>query len=94
MDKHEFTGQPDVQLWRNLDFLTEENDLEKCVLKLCWAHMIKPRQIECSGFFPQTCKKIIYVPEPNFGKRNVRTIYSAKTSESRDLRVNIEVLHV
>ena len=45
------SGQPDVWLWRNYDFQTEDDDLEECFLKLCQTAIIKPRQIECSVFF-------------------------------------------
>ena len=31
--------------------MDENNFFEKCVLELCRTAMIKPRQIECSGFF-------------------------------------------
>ena len=40
--------QPDVQLWRNPYFQTEDDDLEKCILKLHRTATIKPRQIERS----------------------------------------------
>ena len=45
------SGQSDAWLWRNRDFLTEEDDLEKCALELFWTATIKPRQIERSVFF-------------------------------------------
>ena len=38
-------------LWRNRDFPTEDDDLEKCALELFRTATIKPRQIERSGFF-------------------------------------------
>ena len=38
-------------MWRNRDFPTEDDDLEKCALELCWTATIKPRQIERSVFF-------------------------------------------
>ena len=44
-------GQSDACLWRNHDFPTEDDDLEKCAFKLGWTAKIKPRQIERSGFF-------------------------------------------
>ena len=45
------SGQSDAWLWRNRDFRTEDDDLEKCALELFWTATIKPRQIERSGFF-------------------------------------------
>merc|ERR1711942_364827 len=45
------SGQSDVWLWRNRDFPTEDEDLEKCALELCRTATIKPRQIDPSGFF-------------------------------------------
>merc|ERR1712081_119283 len=45
------SGQSDAWLWRNRDFLTEDDDLEKCVLELFQTATIKPRQIERSGLF-------------------------------------------
>ena len=45
------SGQSDAWLWRNCDFPTEEDDLEKCAIKLFWTATIKPRQIERSVFF-------------------------------------------
>ena len=44
------SGQSDAWLWRNRDFPTEDEDLEKCALELCRTAMIKPRQIERSAF--------------------------------------------
>ena len=44
------SGQSDACLWRNRDFPTEDQDLKKCALELCWTATIKPRQIERSGF--------------------------------------------
>ena len=44
-------GQSDAWLWRNRDFPTEDDDLEKCALELFRTAKIKPRQIERSGFF-------------------------------------------
>ena len=44
-------GQSDAWLWRNRDFPTEDDDLEKCALELCRTATIKPRQIEYSVFF-------------------------------------------
>ena len=44
------TGQPDVWLWRNRDFLIEDDYLEKCVLERCRTTLIKPRLIERSDF--------------------------------------------
>ena len=40
------SGQSDVWLWRNRDFPTEDDDLEKCALELFRTATIKPRQIE------------------------------------------------
>ena len=45
------SGQSDAWLWRNRDFPTEDEDLEKCALELFWTATIKLRQIERSGFF-------------------------------------------
>ena len=45
------SGQSDAWLWRNRDFPTEDDDLEKCALELFWTATIKPRQIERSGLF-------------------------------------------
>ena len=45
------SGQSDTWLWRNRDFLTEDDDLEKGALELCRTATIKPRQIERSVFF-------------------------------------------
>ena len=45
------SGQLDACLWRNRDFPTEDDDLEKCSLELFRTATIKPRQIERSGFF-------------------------------------------
>ena len=45
------SGQPDVRLWRNCNFLTKDDDLEKCILELRQTATIKPRQIERSVFF-------------------------------------------
>ena len=45
------SGQSDAWLWRNRDFPTEDDDLEKCALELCRTATIKPRQIERSVFF-------------------------------------------
>ena len=45
------SGQSDAWLWRNRDFPTEDDDLEKCALELCRSTKIKPRQIERSVFF-------------------------------------------
>ena len=44
-------GQSDAWLWRNRDFLTDDDDLEKYALELCRTATTKPRQIERSGFF-------------------------------------------
>ena len=38
-------------MWRNCDFPTEDDDLEKCALELFQTATIKPRQIERSVFF-------------------------------------------
>ena len=38
-------------MWRNCDFPTKDDDLEKFALELCQTAIIKPRQIERSGFF-------------------------------------------
>ena len=45
------SGQSDAWLWRNRDFPTEDDDLEKCVPELFRTATIEPRQIERSGFF-------------------------------------------
>ena len=45
------SGQLDVWLWRNCDFSTKDDDLEKYSLELCRTATIKPRQIERSVFF-------------------------------------------
>ena len=45
------SGQPNVPLWRNRNFLTEDEEFEKSVLELCWTAMIKHIQIKCSIFF-------------------------------------------
>ena len=45
------SGQSDAWLWRNRDFPTEDEDLEKCALELFRTATIKPRQIERSVFF-------------------------------------------
>merc|ERR1711875_121500 len=47
------SGQSDVWLWRDRDFPTEDDDLEKCALELFWTATIKPRQIERSGLVLQ-----------------------------------------
>ena len=39
-------GQPDVSLWRNHDFPTEDSDFEKCILKVHWTTVIKLRNRE------------------------------------------------
>ena len=45
------SGQSYAWLWRNHDFLTEDDDLKKCALELCRTTTMKPRQIERSVFF-------------------------------------------
>ena len=45
------SGQSEAWLWRNRDFLTEDDDLEKCTLELFRTATIKPIQKERSGFF-------------------------------------------
>ena len=45
------SGQSDAWLWRNRNFPAEDDDLEKCSLKLCRTATIKPRQIEPTVFF-------------------------------------------
>ena len=35
-------GQLEDRFWRNCDFLTEDDDLEKCILKLYWTATIEP----------------------------------------------------
>ena len=45
------SGRSDAWLWRNCDFPIEDDDLEKCALKLFGTATIKPRQIERSGFY-------------------------------------------
>ena len=44
------SGQPDVWLMRNCNFLIEDNDLKKCLLKLRRTATMRPKQIECSVF--------------------------------------------
>ena len=43
------SGKSDAWLWRNCDFPTEDEDLEKCALELFRTATIKPRQIEYNG---------------------------------------------
>ena len=45
------SGQSDAWLWRNRDFPTKDDHLEKCALELFRTATIKQRQIERSGFF-------------------------------------------
>ena len=55
MDTLEFTEWSEVKrsysVVEKLRFLTEDDDLETCVLELCRTVTIKPKQIECSVFF-------------------------------------------
>ena len=45
------SGQSDAWFWRNRDFPTHDDDLEKSAFELFRTATIKPRQIERSGFF-------------------------------------------